>query len=98
MSNGSGGARSGTSATGGGKRIEPMFNLAVHNVMQPTVVTDAATDTKVAKVSPRVHVRVGGVLDFLTDLCSFTSARSTFQESVSLSLQKSGCLSLDPHL
>jgi len=28
-----------------------MFNLAVHNVMQPTVVTDAATDTKVAKVS-----------------------------------------------
>jgi len=37
-----------------GKRIEPMFNLAVHNVMQPTVVTDAATDTKVAKVSPTV--------------------------------------------
>jgi len=35
-----------------GKRIEPMFNLAVHNVMQPTVVTDAATDTKVAKVGP----------------------------------------------
>lgn len=34
-----------------GKRIEPMFNLAVHNVMQPTVVTDAATDTKVAKVT-----------------------------------------------
>lgn len=37
-----------------GKRIEPMFNLAVHNVMQPTVVTDAATDTKVAKVSPQL--------------------------------------------
>jgi hypothetical protein len=40
-----------------GKRIEPMFNLAVHNVMQPTVVTDAATDTKVAKVSPTVTYR-----------------------------------------
>lgn len=34
-----------------GKRIEPMFNLAVHNVVHPTVVTDAATDVKVAKVS-----------------------------------------------
>ena len=51
ISNGSA-ARTGTSTTGSGKRIEPMFNLAVHNVMQPTVVTDAATDTKVAKVSP----------------------------------------------
>jgi hypothetical protein len=44
-----------SSATGssyaGSKRIEPMFNLQVHNVMQPTVVTDAATDVKVAKVS-----------------------------------------------
>ncbi|ORY25330.1 hypothetical protein BCR39DRAFT_289452 [Naematelia encephala] len=38
---------------GGGtrKRVEPMFNLAVHNVMHPTTVTDAATDFKVAKVS-----------------------------------------------
>jgi hypothetical protein len=48
----------GTSASGtsSGKRIEPMFNLAVHNVMQPTVVTDAATDTKVAKVSHIHHI------------------------------------------
>ena len=43
--------KSAGSAMSSGKRIEPMFNLAVHNVMQPTVVTDAATDTKVAKVS-----------------------------------------------
>jgi hypothetical protein len=42
-----------STSTMAGKRIEPMFNLAVHNVMQPTVVTDAATDTKVAKVSRR---------------------------------------------
>jgi hypothetical protein len=27
-----------------------MFNLAVHSVMHHTVVTDAATDAKVAKV------------------------------------------------
>lgn len=43
----------GSSAGAGGsstKRIEPLFNLAVHNVMQPTVVTDASTDAKVAKV------------------------------------------------
>lgn len=44
---------SNTTSTSGAakKRVEPMFNLAVHNVMQPTVVTDAATDAKVAKVS-----------------------------------------------
>ncbi|WWD22017.1 hypothetical protein CI109_106505 [Kwoniella shandongensis] len=41
------------SSTASGKRIEPMFNLAVHNVMQPTVVTDAATDVKVAKFHKR---------------------------------------------
>ncbi len=43
-----------TSSTSGGgqkKRVEPMFNLTVHNVMQNTVVNDAATDVKVAKVS-----------------------------------------------
>lgn len=34
-----------------GKRIVPLYNLAVHNVVQPTVVTDAGTDSKVAKVS-----------------------------------------------
>jgi hypothetical protein len=35
---------------GNAKRIQPMFNLSVHNVMTPTVVTDAGTDAKVAKV------------------------------------------------
>ncbi|OXG27797.1 hypothetical protein C367_02474 [Cryptococcus neoformans Ze90-1] len=52
-----------TSSTGSGmsgKRIEPMFNLAVHNVVHPTVVTDAATDVKVAKFHKRV-VDVSGV-------------------------------------
>lgn len=49
-------ALSGSTATGSGgaasaKRIQPLFNLAVHNVMQPSVVTDAHTDVKVAKVS-----------------------------------------------
>ncbi len=41
------------SGFGGGqkRRVEPMFNLAVHSVMQSTIVTDAATDAKVAKVS-----------------------------------------------
>lgn len=57
ISSRSGGASSTGSTMGGGKRIEPMFNLAVHNVMQPTVVTDAATDTKVAKVSLPVMVQ-----------------------------------------
>lgn len=38
-------------STASGKRIEPMFNLQVHNVVHPTIVTDAATDVKVAKVS-----------------------------------------------
>ena len=52
ISSRSAGASSTGSTMGVGKRIEPMFNLAVHNVMQPTVVTDAATDTKVAKVGP----------------------------------------------
>jgi hypothetical protein len=40
----------GASGSSARKRVEPMFNLAVHNMM-PTVVTDAATDVKVAKVS-----------------------------------------------
>jgi hypothetical protein len=52
--------KSAGSVMSSGKRIEPMFNLAVHNVMQPTVVTDAATDTKVAKVSPTL--KYGSVL------------------------------------
>lgn len=44
-------AASAASTTSGMRRIQPMFNLAVHNVMQPTLVTDAGTDAKVAKVS-----------------------------------------------
>ncbi|WWC59149.1 uncharacterized protein I303_101697 [Kwoniella dejecticola CBS 10117] len=57
-----------TAATGSsaasGKRIEPMFNLAVHNVMQPTVVTDAATDVKVAKFYKRnLDITGVGVLE-----------------------------------
>ncbi|WVW78788.1 hypothetical protein I302_100750 [Kwoniella bestiolae CBS 10118] len=57
-----------TAATGSsaasGKRIEPMFNLAVHNVMQPTVVTDAATDVKVAKFHKRnLDITGVGVLE-----------------------------------
>ena len=47
-------ATTATAATGStmasAKRIQPMFNLSVHNVMHPTVVTDAGTDVKVAKV------------------------------------------------
>ena len=39
------------STLGNAKRIQPMFNLSVHNVMTPTVVTDAGTDAKVAKAS-----------------------------------------------
>jgi hypothetical protein len=43
---------SSASTMGGGqrKRVEPMFNLAAHNMLH-TIVTDASTDTKVAKVS-----------------------------------------------
>ncbi|KAK8846708.1 hypothetical protein IAR55_005795 [Kwoniella newhampshirensis] len=48
------------SSTASGKRIEPMFNLAVHNVMHPTVVTDAATDAKVAKFLKR-SIDISGV-------------------------------------
>jgi len=49
--------RSGTSASTAstssavGKRIVPLYNLAVHNVVQSTTVCDAGTDSKVAKVS-----------------------------------------------
>lgn len=51
----------GSNLTGGGKkRVEPMFNLAVHSVMHHTVVTDAATDAKVAKV--RVGQQLESVL------------------------------------
>lgn len=38
-----------------GKRIVPMYNLSVHNVMT-TTVTDAGTDEKVAKVSVKAAV------------------------------------------
>ncbi|ODN96449.1 hypothetical protein L198_04163 [Cryptococcus wingfieldii CBS 7118] len=46
-------ATSSTTSGGSGRRIEPMFNLAVHSVVHPTVVTDAATDVKVAKFLKR---------------------------------------------
>ncbi|TYJ54399.1 hypothetical protein B9479_004909 [Cryptococcus floricola] len=46
-------ATSSTTSGGSGKRIEPMFNLAVHSVVHPTIVTDAATDVKVAKFLKR---------------------------------------------
>ncbi|ODN75333.1 hypothetical protein L202_06509 [Cryptococcus amylolentus CBS 6039] len=46
-------ATSSTTSGASGKRIEPMFNLAVHSVVHPTVVTDAATDVKVAKFLKR---------------------------------------------
>jgi hypothetical protein len=39
------------SSVGGGRRIVPLYNLSVHNVMHATVVTDAGTDARVAKVS-----------------------------------------------
>lgn len=38
------------SSVGGGRRIVPLYNLSVHNVMHATVVTDAGTDARVAKV------------------------------------------------
>lgn len=42
-------------STQSGKRIIPLYNLAVHNVVQPTIVTDAGTDSRVAKVSKRAR-------------------------------------------
>ena len=45
---------SGTRTSKRGKRIVPMYNLSVHNVMT-TSVTDAGTDEKVAKVSRPEH-------------------------------------------
>lgn len=73
LSSRSGMASSAGSTMGGGKRIEPMFNLAVHSVMQPTVVTDAATDTKVAKVRLQIHALTNWRV--CTDMSSSTSAR-----------------------
>lgn len=43
-----------------GKRIIPLYNLAVHNVMQPTLVTDAGTDSKVAKYMKK-YLDISGV-------------------------------------
>lgn len=54
---------SGTSSAGSavsGKRIIPLYNLAVHSVMQPTLVTDAGTDSKVAKYMKR-YLDITGV-------------------------------------
>ncbi|WOO77813.1 uncharacterized protein LOC62_01G001374 [Vanrija pseudolonga] len=46
------------------KRIIPLYNLAVHNVMQPTTVTDAGTDSKVAKFGKRTLDIAGvGILE-----------------------------------
>lgn len=44
-----GSSSTGSGPSSSGKRIIPLYNLAVHNVMQPTLVTDAGTDSKVAK-------------------------------------------------
>lgn len=41
------------SSASGKQRIVPLYNLAVHNVVQPTIVTDAGTDSKVAKFLKR---------------------------------------------
>lgn len=41
------------SSASGKQRIVPLYNLAVHNVVQPTTVTDAGTDSKVAKFLKR---------------------------------------------
>ncbi|WRT65071.1 uncharacterized protein IL334_002013 [Kwoniella shivajii] len=72
-----------TAATGSsaasGKRIEPMFNLAVHNVMQPTVVTDAATDVKVAKFHKRnLDISGVGILEPSEVWAPATSSSSPF--------------------
>ncbi|KAL1408440.1 hypothetical protein Q8F55_005252 [Vanrija albida] len=61
-------ATSGASAAvvvaGSNKRIIPLYNLAVHNVMQPTTVTDAGTDSKVAKFGKRTLDIAGvGILE-----------------------------------
>jgi hypothetical protein len=50
---------SASSSTAAGKRIVPLYNLAVHNVVQPSVVTDAGTDSKVAKVSQNTGLPQG---------------------------------------
>ncbi|RXK42125.1 hypothetical protein M231_00482 [Tremella mesenterica] len=45
------------------KRVEPLFNLTVH-VMQPTVVTDGATEAKVAKFHKRsIDINGVGILE-----------------------------------
>lgn len=54
------GASSTASGPASGKRIIPLYNLAVHNVMQPTLVTDAGTDSKVAKYMKR-YLDISGV-------------------------------------
>lgn len=53
-----------TTSSGMRKRVEPMFNLNVHNVMHPTTVSDAATDARVAKFLKRtIDVTDVGVLE-----------------------------------
>lgn len=48
------------SSASGKQRIVPLYNLAVHNVVQPTTVTDAGTDSKVAKFLKR-NLDINGV-------------------------------------
>lgn len=48
------------SSASGKQRIIPLYNLAVHNVVQYTIVTDAGTDSKVAKFLKR-HLDIAGV-------------------------------------
>ncbi|CAK9780684.1 hypothetical protein CC85DRAFT_166525 [Cutaneotrichosporon oleaginosum] len=48
------------SSASGKQRIVPLYNLAVHNVVQPTIVTDAGTDHKVAKFLKR-NLDINGV-------------------------------------
>lgn len=57
-------ATSSSSSATGKQRIIPLYNLAVHNVVQPTTVTDAGTDSKVAKFLKRsLDISGVGVLE-----------------------------------
>ncbi|BEJ13880.1 hypothetical protein CspHIS471_0310540 [Cutaneotrichosporon sp. HIS471] len=48
------------SSVSGKQRIVPLYNLSVHNVVQPTIVTDAGTDSRVAKFHKR-NLDINGV-------------------------------------
>ena len=74
-----------SSLNGRRTRVEPMFNLAVHSVVHPTSVYDAATDFKVARVSHQ-FVRASQMLKPF----SFSSEASRSLALVTLNPQKSG--------